>query len=458
MRPTTAASISRKALPDRTYRNNIVGDSEAMLRALSEFANRIEALEQQRTKQSADAVDSNNERSYAEYDGDSGIGGMDSNGQSELSEIPHEEIVRATTAQSQVISVTDQSCAAVNSNHNTPSEQSATATSTTIGVMNFPRLGRTNLRTLIRESRSFKAEILQETINTFFTVVHPSWPCLNENMFRDQLKSFLTAADEQKPAVETQQFAAQLNLIFAIVQCLHEDSYASIHVPGWEEFCRAEDIIYRLVWLGNGNFMTLQCLIMKAMYHLYSGNSDAAYDTMGRAVRLCFQLGLHSKRATAKCTEFDAAMRQRLFYIIYYLEHHIAFNCGAPHLIHDADYDIEYPRALDDAAMFADKPLPDEVPECSVASWVVCSAKWAKLLSEIWFKMFAINAQEKYNLEYIALTDARILYIASTFPKHLQCLDEHYTFEHDDQYSLNVRRHRLLLFLVSSNSRLPSRR
>jgi len=79
------------------------------------------------------------------------------------------------------------------------------------------------------------------------------------------------------------------------IKILSEDWADSNIVPGWDDFCRAENILSHLTWLGNGNILTIQCLLIKARYLLYIEKADCAYDTMSRAVSLCFKLGLHDQ-------------------------------------------------------------------------------------------------------------------------------------------------------------------
>lgn len=167
----------------------------------------------------------------------------------------------------------------------------------------------------------------------------------------------------------------------------------STNVPAWEEFCRAESILTHLTWLGNGNMLTIQCLLIKARYLLYIEKADSAYDTMSRIVCLCFKLGLHDQpKWSDSVTPFETVMRQRIFWTIFYLERNIAFNCGAPYLIRESDFNVDLPKNLEDSRMFPGEPLPPENMERSNGAYLSGAVKWGRLCSEIWDTVFGVNA------------------------------------------------------------------
>ena len=162
---------------------------------------------------------------------------------------------------------------------------------------------------------------------------------------------------------------------------MSEDWADSNTVPGWNDFCRAENILTHLTWLGNGNILTIQILLIKARYLLYIEKADSAYDTMSRVVSLCYKLGIHDQPSwiARGCTPFEIVMRQRIFWTTFYLERNVAFNCGSPYLIRETDFKVDLPLNLEDLKMFPNEPLPAEYPELSYGPYLSAAVKWGRL-------------------------------------------------------------------------------
>ncbi len=81
---------------------------------------------------------------------------------------------------------------------------------------------------------------------------------------------------------------------------------------------------------------------------MFADKPNAAYNTIGAAGRLCFQLGLHQQSSWRSHTPFEIHMRQRIFWTLYFLDRSISLSCGRPYCIREADIDIEQPLYLSD--------------------------------------------------------------------------------------------------------------
>lgn len=277
-----------------------------------------------------------------------------------------------------------------------------------------------NVRHLALETRTNNVAKLHQEVDVYFTYLNPHYPSLNENQFRSQLANFLNGTDGNTSSADHQQFTALVNLMQAEVRILTDEHPSLQQVPGWDEFCRAESLLHRLIWLGKGNILTIQCLLIKAKYLLYMERSGSAYHVMGQIVHLCFQLGLHNQSLWKDCTPFQIAMRQRIFWSIFYLERSISLNSGLPYLIRESDFKVDVLPSFDDKLMTPDQPLPGESPKRSYGPYMTNAVKWGKLGSEIWDLMFGISAEKPTSQEYIATMDARIHFLASQMPSHLQ--------------------------------------
>jgi hypothetical protein len=287
---------------------------------------------------------------------------------------------------------------------------------------NLSRTHRTDIRTIERETK-INIPGLRHSVDIYFSYLNPHYPILNENEFRAAFETFVDSQHQSNSANECQ-FIALVNLIHGIVQILHDNCLDPKIVPGWHEFCRAESIMNQLLGFGGeGNILTVQCLFLKSHYLLYLEKGDSAFDTMGRIVHLCFLLRLHNQSTWGDCSDYEIHMRQRIFWVIFNQERILAINCGAPYLMRESDFKVDFPKHFDDKNIFPDKPLPEqESIERSFSSYLFCAAKWGKLGGEIWDSLFSVNAKEPTgrDSEFVITMDARILYTLSQFPPHLQ--------------------------------------
>ncbi|KAE8331448.1 fungal-specific transcription factor domain-containing protein [Aspergillus sergii] len=288
-------------------------------------------------------------------------------------------------------------------------------------ALNWREISRVDARVMEAAERDTN---LQDTarlgpiISRFFEEINPYYPSVNENEFRSQL------ADVVGPARETQvmskpdryQFVALINLIIAEVLLLSDEWTEGEAVPGWANFWRAERILGRLVWQGNGNRLTVQCLIIKGRYLMNLEHGSAAHETICRAVRLCFQMGFHDMSSWTNCSPFETVMRQRIFWTVFYLERSVALNSGYPYITREVDIKVDHPAAYDDRELFPNQPLPTQTAEeRSYAPNLLASIKWSRLTGEIWDAMFAAN-HPPIEPEFLPSMDARIMYNMTHLP------------------------------------------
>ncbi|KAL3474476.1 fungal-specific transcription factor domain-containing protein [Aspergillus californicus] len=269
-----------------------------------------------------------------------------------------------------------------------------------------------------RDTNFQDTDLMEALIATFFEQINPHYPSINENEFRSQMAQVAAPMSESpllsKP--DRYQLVALANLIIAEVRLLSDEWIKSEAVPGWANFCRSERILGRLIQHGNGNRLTIQCLIVKARYLMNLERGNAAYETICRAVRLCFQLGFHDTSSWGQCPPFEVVMRQRIFWTVFYLERGLALNCGYPYSIRELDTKVNLPAAYDDRELFPDQPLPPRTADTrSYAPNLLASVKWARLTAEIWDTLFAVN-HAPVDPEFVPSMDARIVYTMDHFP------------------------------------------
>ncbi|KAL4939251.1 fungal-specific transcription factor domain-containing protein [Aspergillus oleicola] len=277
-------------------------------------------------------------------------------------------------------------------------------------------------RVMEAAERETNIQGMETLTSTFFEQINPYYPSINENEFRSQMANIAAPSSESsflnKP--DRYQVVALTNLVEAEVRLLTDEWIASEAIPGWANFCRSERILDRLIRHGNGNRLTIQCLIVKARYLMNLERGYAAHETICRAVRLCFQLGFHDSSSWGHCSSFEVVMRQRIFWTLFYLERGFALNCGYPYIIRELDIRVNLPAAYDDQELFPDKPLPAQMADKrSYAPNLLASVKWARLTSEVWDTLFAVN-HPPVDPEFVASMDARIVYTMDHFPSFFQ--------------------------------------
>ena len=327
----------------------------------------------------------------------------------------------------------------------------------------YPDCCKADLQMWDAKNRPRDVEHLRATLHDFFNHLNPhcrsavsrvdTWrlttldPCLNESQFMLQFESYLAGHETWSKPVESLQFVALINLIAALMKILGEYCTDSNTIPGGPEFSRAEHLLGHASWLGRGNLMTIQCAVIKSTYLLYAEKQNAAYDTIGAAVRICFQIGLHDQARWQALSPFDITMRQRIFWSVYCLDRNVAMVCGVPYLVRESDFRVDWPLCLDDRRLSPELAFPEETRDFSPIPYLRGTAKWGKLCSEMWDSMFATSAQKPVSQEFIATMDARIVLLSSELPPWLQFRGYNRSFS--KQLPDYVQRQSSILYLVS---------
>jgi hypothetical protein len=301
---------------------------------------------------------------------------------------------------------------------------------------------------VVQQTRLDDADKTLHYFDLYFEYVNPYYPCINEAYLRTQFAAFLANDSPYSMCQDAaSQFATLLNLMVANVRILHDPCKPGDPVPGWKEFCRAERLLSYSAWLEKANLTTIQILLLKASYYRHTSKHNAAYDTVGTSLRLCLQLGLHNEPSWGSGIGFyERAYRQRTFWSTYCMNHQVAQNSGVPELIREADFEVEYPKCVDDKMLYPNCPPLQEVPKRSPIPFLIEVIKWAKLCSNIWEVMFGVKAKRPVNQEFILTTEQKILEWAKEIPDFLNWP---YASESSASETIptSVRQHGFILYL-----------
>lgn len=350
---------------------------------------------------------------------------------STLSTLPDKDEFRGSTSFVTQMAALKHSIACQSQAQADSGEESRAASPWSETWSHMPRSAERSLPSVEKEMRQVDLLDMRRSVDTYFLHLNPLFPCLNENTFRQMFDNFLAGEGiHELTYADRNQFIALLNLISAEVHMLNDESPSDGSAPAWEMFCRAENILNPLTWLGNGNILTIQCLLAKARYLLYAEKPYAAYDTMGRVVRLCWQLGLQQQPSWTGLEEFEVVLRQRVFWTALYMDRHIALIAGAPYLIRKSEVNVQLPPNMEDTLFLPGQPLPPLAPgRNSLHPHLLAATEWASLSSEVWDAVCGANAQTPTNPEVIASMDARIQFKQSQVQTTLQW--SHWTLHED---------------------------
>jgi hypothetical protein len=290
---------------------------------------------------------------------------------------------------------------------------------------------------------------LRRAFDIYFTNLNPNLPFLNENEFRFHFESYLVTGGNLNTDLSKDIFVALVHLIYAETMLLSSHWPTSSAIPGWAEFCFADRILNRLPWLSCGNLEMVQCLLIKVRFLATIQRIRSAYDTMCKAVQICFHIGLHNQTWWAQDMHgFERETRKRVFWSLFYLDRGISLNAGMPFLLREEDINVDLPERRDDTKMFPGRPLPEIGEGSGYAPYLESLVTWAKLCSKAWDRMFSARAVKPVSEEVVTSLDAEILYSVCSLPVGLQW-DPNALQENDGEGHLYMRRQMCLLHLVS---------
>ncbi|KAH6988309.1 fungal-specific transcription factor domain-containing protein [Ilyonectria sp. MPI-CAGE-AT-0026] len=294
----------------------------------------------------------------------------------------------------------------------------------------------------LREVQLWDAEITHQGMGpfhavaqTYFSLLHPHYPCLDQATFNSTLNTY--DSNQETVTLERIQFIALVQLVAAKVSILQDFCNDNENLSGWHRFVRASHVLDHVIRDRKATLTTVQCLVLKCLYLLYVDRPDVAYDDIGVAVRIVFQLRLHDEAYWSQLLEAETALRRRLFYSVYVLERNISHNLGAPSRIFDADTGVTPPTATSNP-------------------YLVIAIKWARLLSDIWAATIRPKAPA-IDQEYIAMTDAKITVMLDDLPDQLRWSTEAFKSGLYDGYPHVVVRQAIVIHLRANYLRLVLR-
>lgn len=126
--------------------------------------------------------------------------------------------------------------------------------------------------------------------------------------------------------------------------------------------------------------------ILTAIYSLMRPNVPGVWYTMGSALRLTVDLGLHAEKLNKNYDPFVRDLRRRLFWCVYSLDRQICVYFGRPFGIPEESVSAQYPSVLDDALITTSN---DDISDYSKVRSSIASSK---VIAFAMFKVRRIQA------------------------------------------------------------------
>ncbi|SCU88174.1 LADA_0E08636g1_1 [Lachancea dasiensis] len=133
--------------------------------------------------------------------------------------------------------------------------------------------------------------------------------------------------------------------------------------------------------------------LLIAQYSTMRPNVPGVWYTMGSALRLAVDLGLHAEKLNRNYDPFTRDMRRRLFWCTYSLDRQICAFFGRPFGIPDENVSTEFPSDLDDALITT---AADDIEDYSQVKSAMASYKCVSSAFFVLRKLQAEIVQELY--------------------------------------------------------------
>ncbi|RAK80821.1 uncharacterized protein BO72DRAFT_370200 [Aspergillus fijiensis CBS 313.89] len=99
----------------------------------------------------------------------------------------------------------------------------------------------------------------------------------------------------------------------------------------------------------SSTYARIEAIMLLVLYDLRSASHSTVWYTIGLAMRICVDLGLHRESQYRAMRPHAAQLRRRLFWSVYLVERYVCWSLGRPFSIAETDIDADVPADMDDA-------------------------------------------------------------------------------------------------------------
>ncbi|KAJ5296211.1 hypothetical protein N7508_011032 [Penicillium antarcticum] len=183
-------------------------------------------------------------------------------------------------------------------------------------------------------------------LEVYLSTIHIAYPFISKSGLLEAFRRF-QAKDVHKP--EFRPWLAMFNFVFAI------GSYYTSFPQGKNSSTRDhyryydQGLYYSRELNADCSLMNIWVLLVQCFFLLAVCHTDRCWNTLGFAIRMGQSIGLHVESSTGCKSEMDRANWRRTWYSMYVLDRLLALQLGRPMAIHEADFHVELPSAIDEA-------------------------------------------------------------------------------------------------------------
>ncbi|GAB1202018.1 hypothetical protein APSETT445_000618 [Aspergillus pseudonomiae] len=113
--------------------------------------------------------------------------------------------------------------------------------------------------------------------------------------------------------------------------------------------------------------------MLMIIYELRSSSSSNLWYTIGTAMRICIDLGMHRESHYRTMKPLEAQLHRRLFWSVYVIERHVSWSLGRPFSIAEDEIDAQIPADTDDLTSRTN--VANDLRACSSAMFAMAERK-----------------------------------------------------------------------------------
>ncbi|KAI0682881.1 fungal-specific transcription factor domain-containing protein [Cytidiella melzeri] len=200
----------------------------------------------------------------------------------------------------------------------------------------------------VRESPQYsfpEADLITSLVDLFFENTGSFLPLLHRITFEQQMNSGLHFTDEGFGSVML--LVCALGARFSEDPRVLQDNTDSWYSAGWKWFGQVQST-RKLISVRPPRLFDLQICCLAGLYLHQSILSQAAWGVVGHGLRIAQEMGAHRKKRYARKPTVEGELMKRAFWILIALDGALCSSFGRTCVLHDEDYDVEFPIECDD--------------------------------------------------------------------------------------------------------------
>jgi hypothetical protein len=269
------------------------------------------------------------------------------------------------------------------------------------------------------QAKLLRVQRMRTMVQHYMIKVNPWIPCIDEKQLNSDMDELLAG----RGAPEKQlQVAAMVELMMALVQVMTDERAEADRriAAGWAEFQHAEHLLNHTTHKGVSNLRTIQCLVLKTVYLIYTDREDLAYDNVATMSRLCVRLGLNNQKRWTFCSPTEVHLRQLILWTVFCLERFLAETCRLPYLIRHTDLNVAVPLHLNGPQLRTNIDTLSLEDSNTYMHHLYFCHQWAVLFTDAWDCLLAHDVEDLSEKATVIRLDDQIQAVRSKIPSYLR--------------------------------------